>query len=234
MSDVVIVGSGPNGLAAAVTLARAGLSVTVLEGQHTVGGGVRTLPLVTDRVTEAEGLVLDVCAAVPAAAPTSPFFAEFDLPARGVELIVPEASYAQPLDGGPAGIAYHDLEQTVERLGADGRRWRQLLGPLSAYPEEIATIALSDKRSLPRGNPLRLARAGAAFGVSTALMARAWGDGYWHTEQARSLIAGVSAHTISALPSLAAAGTASYLGALAHGPCGWPLVRSGSGAEKAA
>lgn len=234
MSDVVIVGSGPNGLAAAVTLARAGLSVTVLEGQHTVGGGVRTLPLVTDRVTEAEGLVLDVCAAVPAAAPTSPFFAEFDLPARGVELIVPEASYAQPLDGGPAGIAYHDLEQTVERLGTDGRRWRQLLGPLSAYPEEIATIALSDKRSLPRGNPLRLARAGAAFGVSTALMARAWGDGYWHTEQARSLIAGVSAHTISALPSLAAAGTASYLGALAHGPCGWPLVRSGIGAISAA
>lgn len=226
-SDVVIVGSGPNGLAAAVTLARAGLSVTVLEGQATVGGGVRTLPLVTERVGLTEGLLRDVCAAVPAAAPTSPFFAEFDLPARGVELIVPEVSYAQPLDAGRAGIAFRDIQQTAQGLGEDGVRWSRLLGPLADYPDEVAAIALSDKRSAPQGDPLRLARAGAAFGASTVLMARSWGDGYWRTEEARSLIAGVSAHTISALPSMAAAGTASYLGALAHGPSGWPLVRGG-------
>lgn len=228
--DVVVVGSGPNGLAAAVTLARAGLSVTVLEGQPTPGGGVRTLPLVTDRVGESEGLLRDVCAAVPAAAPTSPFFAGFDLEARGVELIVPEVSYAQPLDGGRAGIAYRDLERTAERLGTDGQRWRRLLGPLSACSREVAEIALSDKRFVPRGDPARLTRAAAAFGASTVLIGRAWGDGYWRTEEARSLIAGVSAHTISVLPSLAAAGTASYLGALAHGPQGWPLVRGGIGA----
>lgn len=229
-SDVVVVGSGPNGLAAAVILARAGLGVTVVEGQSTVGGGVRTLPLVTDRVAETESLLRDICAAVPAAAPASPFFAEFDLTARGVELIVPEVSYAHPLDGGRAGVAYRDIDRTVERLGADGRRWGRLLRLLSAHPEEVAAIALSDKRSVPPGSPVRLARAGAAFAASTALMGGTWGDGYWRTDEARSLIGGVSAHTISVLPSLAAAGTATYLGALAHGPQGWPLVRGGIGA----
>lgn len=233
--DVVVVGSGPNGLAAAVTLARAGLSVTVLEEQSTPGGGARTLPLVTDLIGPEVGLTRDVCAAVPAAAPSSPFFAELDLGARGVELVVPEVSYAQPLDGGRAGVAWRDLERTAEGLGADGGAWRRLLGPLVRRVEDVARIALSDKRSVPLGGVGSVREAGGrgaaalAFGQALAVLGHRTGDGYWRTPEAAALITGVAAHTITQIPSLAAAGTAAYLGSIAHSPTGWPIVRGGIG-----
>lgn len=227
----MIVGSGPNGLAAAVILARAGLSVTVLEGQPTPGGGARTLPLATGRVAETEGLVRDICAAVPAAAPTSPFFAAFDLAARGVELIVPEVSYAHPLDGGRAGIAYRDLERTIDGLGPDGPRWRTLMGGLVEQHRDVAALALSDKRSLPQpaSTVAGLAGAGLAFARALALLSTRATDSWWRGDVGPALITGVAAHAITPLPSPAAAGTAAYLGALAHSPDGWPLVRGGIG-----
>ncbi|OLT48057.1 NAD(P)/FAD-dependent oxidoreductase [Cellulosimicrobium sp. CUA-896] len=224
--DAVVVGSGPNGLAAAVTLARAGLDVRVLEAQPTVGGGSRTLDLGL-----AEGIVQDVCSAVHPLAWASPFFEAFDLRARGVELVAPDVSYAHPLDGGRAGVAYQDVARTAERLGApDGAAWRGLLGPLAERWRDTVAVALGDKRSVP-GRVLRPEGAATAARFGAAVLEQgtaAWGRRF-ATEEAAALLTGVAAHAITPLPSLGGAGTALLLAALGHAPGGWPIPRGGSG-----
>lgn len=222
--DAVVVGSGPNGLAAAVTLARAGLAVQVIEGQPTAGGGSRTLDL-----SLAPGIVHDLCSAVHPMAAASPFFRAFDLTARGVELLVPEASYAQVLDTGEAAIAWRDLERTAAGLGADAAAWRALLGPLVADADAVTSLGLSDKRSVP--SPVLSAsgvRTAAAFSLAVASQGTAltWGRPLV-TPTGRALLAGVASHALSPLPSLAAAGTAFLLATLAHST-GWPIPRGGS------
>src|SRR5919106_6692758 len=217
MADVVIVGSGPNGLAAAVTMARAGLQVEVFEAQDTIGGGARTLALGL-----APGLRHDVCSAVHPMAAASPFFREFDLAARGVELRYPEVSYAQPLDEGRAGIAYRDLERTIEGLGADGASWRRLMKPLVERAGGVVEFGTFDRRRIPRA-PFTAARVLlASLDQGTALWNRRW-----HTDVAPALLSGVAAHAITPLPSLAAGAASLVLAALAHAP-GWPLPVGGS------
>jgi phytoene dehydrogenase-like protein len=221
--EVVVVGAGPNGLAAAVTCARAGLRVQVLEAEPTIGGGARTLDLGLG-----DGVVHDVCSAVHPMAWASPFFQEFDLAARGVELLTPDVSYAQPLPGGRAGIAYRDLDRTVAGLGPDGPAWDALVGRLSASAGAIAAVALGDKRSVPDG--LRLAGLPGALRYGLSVLeqgTRAW-DRRFSGEVAPALLTGVAAHAIAPLPSLAAAGTALLLAALAHAGAGWPIPRGGS------
>lgn len=214
-SHVTIVGSGPNGLTAAVICARAGLKVHVVEAQPTFGGGARTaadigFPEVSH----------DVCSAVHPLALASPFFAAFDLPARGVRLAVPEISYANPLPGRPAAIAYRDLGRTCAELER-GASWRRLLGPLVERSEDVVGLLLGDKRSVPRSLPsaLRLGLRMVAQGTP------AWGS--LAGPDARALFTGVAAHVISRMPSLTAAGAGLMLATLAHS-VGWPIPVGGS------
>ena len=125
MVDAEVVGSGPNGLAAAVVLARAGLSVRVLEANSSAGGSARTT-----RSLLPQNTATDIGSAVHPMAAASPFFRAFELPSR-IELLTPTVSYGHPLSRGRAGIAFHSLEETVEGLGGDeGARWRRIFAPL--------------------------------------------------------------------------------------------------------
>jgi phytoene dehydrogenase-like protein len=213
--DVTVVGSGPNGLAAAVICARAGLSVQVFEAQPTLGGGARTLP--DPEYTE---IAHDICSAVHPLALASPFLAEFDLPARGVTLKVTEVSYANPLPGARAAVGYHDIDRTADELER-GDSWRRLFGPMVAKDDAVLKLLLGDKRSIPT-NPL------AAVQVGRRLLEQ--GTPAWRAlsgTDARALFTGVAAHVISQMPSLVSAGGGLMLGTLAH-TVGWPIPVGGS------
>ena len=213
--DVTVVGSGPNGLSAAVICARAGLRVQVLEAQPTLGGGARTLP-----DPQFGDVGHDICSAIHPLALASPFFAEFDLRARGVDLAVPDISYANPLPGRPAVIAYRDLERTCAEL-RHGDSWRQLLGPLADRGADVVGFLVGDRRSLP-----------PSIGATALLGQRILEQGTraWVTlrgEDARALFTGVAAHTIATMPSLVSAGAGLLLATLGHS-VGWPVPVGGS------
>ncbi|MBF6063152.1 NAD(P)/FAD-dependent oxidoreductase [Nocardia terpenica] len=217
MTDAVVVGSGPNGLAAAVILARAGLEVEVHEAADTVGGGCRTAELTLP------GYHHDVCAGAHPMALASPFFRAFDLAAHGVEMLVPEVSYAHPLDGGVAALAWRDLERTAAGLGRDGGAWRRLFGPIVRHWEAAVDLAMSDMRHPPLGDPLTAVR----FGRRVLEQASPLWNLRFRDELAPALFTGVSAHAIVAPPAFSASGVAMLLGALAHAG-GWPVARGGS------
>lgn len=213
--DAIVIGSGPNGMAAAVTLARAGLSVRVYERNPTLGGGARTAELTLP------GFQHDVGSAVHPMALASGFFRKFQLERR-IDLVVPEVSYAHPLDGARAGVAWRDIDRTADALGADGPAWKALFAPLVAEANAVARFTGSSILRVPR-NPVTVARLG--------LRILEQGGPLWNVrfagEVAGSMISGVGAHAIRTMPSLSTAAVALTLATHAHAR-GWPVPVGGS------
>ena len=213
--DAVVVGSGPNGLTAAVVLARAGLSVTVLEAADEIGGGTRTAELTKP------GLLHDICSAVHPFGAASPVFRSLPLERHGLEWRWPEVDLAHPLDGGRAGVMLRDIDATAAGLGADGAAWRQVFGVLAEHFDHVADDVLGPVLRVPR-HPVTFARFGLrALWPATVLARR------FRTDEARALFAGIAAHVIRPLgrPMTAAPGV--MLTASGH-DVGWPVAAGGS------
>ncbi|WP_030231659.1 phytoene desaturase family protein [Streptomyces sp. NRRL S-350] len=216
MTDAVVVGSGPNGLAAAVTLARHGLAVTVLEAAAEPGGGARsgeaTLP----------GLLHDHCSAVHPFGVASPLLRSPDLARHGLAWAWPEVDLAHPLDGGDAAVAVRSVRESARALGPDADAWLRVFAGPSGHFDALAADALRPLLRVPR-HPLRLARFGFDAVRPATLLARRW-----RTDRARALFAGAAAHAFQPLERPLTSAVGLLLLAAAHHR-GWPVARGGSG-----
>ena len=211
----VVVGSGPNGLAAAVHLARNGVRVTVLEARSSVGGGTRTAELTVP------GLLHDICSAVHPFGVASPYLSSLPLAEHGLTWRWPELDLAHPLEDGTAGVLEGDVTTTSRHLGADGRRWAQVFGPLADSFPTIAGDALGPLLRVP-SHPVRLAQLGLRAAPPASVLARRF-----RTPQAQALFLGCAAHLFEPLTRPLSAAVGAMMIAAGH-RYGWPVAEGGS------
>ncbi|KRC66013.1 FAD-dependent oxidoreductase [Aeromicrobium sp. Root236] len=216
MTTATVVGSGPNGLAAALTLAAAGVDVTVLEAQDRLGGGATSSELTLP------GLVHDECSAIHPLAVGSAFAREFDLEGAGLVWRWPEVQFSHPLDGGRGAAVWRSVDETAAGLGTDGRSWTRLFGPLAERFGALTDDILQPVLRVP-SHPIHLARFGAYAALPVPVLARRW-----ETPEARGLFAGAAAHTFRPFSGVLSSSIPLALGASAHA-LGWPVAEGGTG-----
>ena len=215
MPDVVVVGAGPNGLAAAITVAEAGRSVLVLEAASTIGGGARTAELTLP------GFQHDICSAIHPMAGASPFFEAAGLDRHGLDLVQPEIALVHPLDDGRAGVMHQSLEDTVEGLGPDGKAWDRLIGWAARRWDALAPAIFAPLVRVPR-HPFTL----GGFGLRALPPATLAGRSF-STDEAAGLFAGAAAHSFLPLSRPLTSAPGVMLLASGH-VAGWPAARGGS------
>ncbi len=213
--DAVVVGAGPNGLAAAITLARKFRSVLLVEAKETVGGGARSAELTLP------GFIHDVCSAVQPLALSSPFFRQLELHRHGLEWIHPEIPLAHPFGDGECLCLHRSLEATAYALGPDGKAYREMLQPFVENHERLLSDVL---KPLPiPEHPILMAR----FGLQALRSAQNLAEAKFRSARVRALFAGLAAHAMIPLDQTATAAFGILLAVLAHG-VGWPIVKGGS------
>ena len=215
MSTAVVVGGGPNGLAAAIALAAEGVEVTILEAADEVGGGARSSEAIVP------GLLHDDCSAIHPMAVGSPFLSKFNLDRYGLAWRWPEVDCVHPLDGGSAAVLHRSVEQTAAGLGRDGRRWLRAFGYPASRFDALSEDIMGPLLRVPH-HPVKLAR----FGAPTVLPASAFAR-VFRTEEGRALFGGVAAHTFRPLhyPMTSAIGMGIITAGHRHG---WPVAEGGS------
>ncbi|MFT2009361.1 NAD(P)/FAD-dependent oxidoreductase [Pontibacter sp. 13R65] len=213
--DAVVVGSGPNGLGAAITLQQAGLSVLVIEGKDTIGGGLRSAELTLP------GFVHDICSAIHPLAAESPLFKALPLQEHGLEYITPPVSAAHPFDNGTAAVLKKSVAETARLLGADEESYLQLIKPLVSDWPRIAPSTLGPL-TFPN-HPFAMARFGLNALTSAELLAKM----RFETMEARGLWAGMAAHSIQPLSNITTSAIGLVLMAVGH-LRGWPVPKGGS------